>query len=98
MQLFGRLNLLALVIAFVVGLMMTYMIKPPPKVIIKFPSPYNAGKVTYRDNSDTCFMYRSDEVDCKDASVLGVLPQPLLFEDFRAKGLSSMNAPVQMTI
>lgn len=62
---------------------MTYLIKPAPKVIIKFPSPYNVGKIMYRDKSDTCFMYKSEAVECDNQGEGIILHQPLLFEDFR---------------
>lgn len=86
MQLLGRLNLMALVASFAIGIMLTYVIVPTPRVVVKFPSPYNAGRVLYRDKADTCFMYRSDHVECSSADKPGeVLPQPLLLEDFRPK-------------
>lgn len=83
MRLFGRLNLTALVASFAIGILFTYLNTPPPKVIVKFPSPYNAGKVLYRDKADGCYMFKSDVVDCSSDTDLGTtLPQPLLFEGF----------------
>lgn len=79
MRLLGRLNLAALIVSFAIGMLLTYMITPPPKVIVKFPSPYNAGKVLYRDSSDTCFKFKSDTVECDGTATL---PQPLMFEGF----------------
>lgn len=85
MKLLGRLNFLALIISFGVGLLMTYLIKPAPKIIIKFPSPYNVGNVMYRDKSDMCFMYKSEAIACDQEDQKSILPQPLLFEDFRSR-------------
>lgn len=82
MRLLGRLNVSALVISFAVGILYTYLTTPPPRVVVKFPSPYNTGKVLYRDNADACFMFKSDSVDCE-----GAHPQPLLFEEFGKRGL-----------
>lgn len=79
MRLLGRLNATALVISFAIGILYTYLLTPPPRVVVKFPSPYNAGKVLYRDNADACFMFKSDPVECGG----NVAPQPLLFEEFR---------------
>lgn len=92
MQLLGRLNVTALVASFAIGILFTYLVTPPPKVIVKFPSPYNAGKVLYHDKSDTCYMFKSDEVDCSAADIgkLSVLPQPLLFEEFKASAKASI--------
>lgn len=81
MQLLGRLNITALVASFAIGILYTYLVTPPPKVVVKFPSPYNAGKVLYRDKADGCYMFKSDQVEC--SSDTGALPQPLLFEGFR---------------
>lgn len=83
MQLFGRLNFSALVISFAIGILYTYLVTPPPRVVVKFPSPYNAGKVLYRDDADACFMFKSDPVACEVPEPgHAVLPQPLLFEEF----------------
>lgn len=84
MQLLGRLNMRALVVSFAIGILFTYLVTPAPKVIVKFPSPFNAGKVVYRDASDTCYMFKSDAVECAGA----VLPQPLLFEGFNRRTIA----------
>jgi hypothetical protein len=38
-------------------------------VVIKFPSPINAGKVTYRSEGgeDECYRYAADKVSCEGA-------------------------------
>lgn len=95
MQLLGRLHLTALIASFAIGILFTYLMTPPPKVIVKFPSPYNAGKVLYRDKSDTCYMFKSESVDCESKIHGSVLAQPLLFEDFVAQ--SRQLASVQLT-
>lgn len=51
-------------IAFFIGMMITYITAPIPKVIIKYPTPENAGKIIYRDNADVCYKYQAKEVDC----------------------------------
>lgn len=78
MRLLGRLNMSALVASFAIGILFTYLATPAARVVVKFPSPFNAGKVLYRDTSDTCYMFRSDAVECAGS----VVPQPLLFEGF----------------
>ena len=94
MKLLGRLNFTALVVSFAIGILMTYLITPKPKVVVKFPSPYNAGRVTYKDSADTCFVFRSDAVNCDAELPNGeVRPQPLLLEDFRAKRRLQLAAP-----
>lgn len=92
MKLLGRLNVTALVASFAIGILYTYLVTPPPRVIVKFPSPYNAGKVLYRDKSDACYMFKSDTVACEGGHEPGskhaVLPQPLLFEGFKKQSYS----------
>jgi hypothetical protein len=68
--------------ALALGLMYVYMWTPPPQVVVKFPSPYNAGKVIYRDRDHNCVKYRSERVTCPmDQSK--VRPQPIM-EEFRS--------------
>ncbi len=67
-------------VSFAIGLFLVYVFNPPPSVVIKFPSPYNAGKVTYKDKNDTCYTYKANKVACP-ADKAKIKPQPL-FEDF----------------
>ena len=55
-------------LAFAVGLLCCQMLAPEPSVVLKFPSPYNAGLVTYdNDNGDDdCFKYDAEIVECPD--------------------------------
>ena len=67
-------------VSFAIGMLLVYITTPKPDVVLKFPSPYNAGKITYRDKSNSCYRYKADDVSCpKDKSK--ILPQPIL-EDF----------------
>jgi hypothetical protein len=81
MSLFRSIRPLWFFAAFAVGLLMCYVMTPPPEVVVKFPSPYNAGKVVYKDKAQNCFVYNSDEVACpKDRA--HVRPQPVVAELF----------------
>jgi len=64
MSLFSYINPFAFVVAFGAGLLLTYTVVPPPSVVVKFPTPYNAGRVTYRAEDNNCYKYRADEVAC----------------------------------
>ena len=46
------------------GLMMCYILTPPPQIIFKHPTPENASDTIYRDNNDNCYKYEVDEVKC----------------------------------
>lgn len=51
-------------IALCVGLIFTYFTAPEPQVVIKYPTPFNAGKVTYVDQNDVCYKYQMKKVTC----------------------------------
>ena len=63
--------------AFLVGLAFTYILAPPNEVVIKFPSPYNAGKVVYKsdDVKDACYHYDASMVECP-VDKARIKPQP----------------------
>jgi hypothetical protein len=51
-------------IALFIGLFIAYISTPVPDIIIKYPTPQNAGKIVYKDDSDVCYKYKVDEVNC----------------------------------
>lgn len=59
-----KLNIYYFVISLTVGLLFAYLFTPQPEVIIKYPTPENAGKVVYKDVSDVCYKYKANEVSC----------------------------------
>lgn len=61
---FNKLNPLAFVISFLIGLYICYSTLPPKKIIVKHPTPQNANKTIYRDENDNCFKYKADIVSC----------------------------------
>ena len=71
-----KLNPIAFIGACALGLLICYLSKPTPKLVVKFPSPYNAGKITYKDNSDNCFKIDAEEVSCPLDKTL-IKPQPI---------------------
>jgi hypothetical protein len=75
-MLIGNLRPLWFFLSFAVGLLLCYIMQPAPEIVVRFPSPYNAGQVVYRDKAQNCFTYASTEVSCpKDGA--GVRPQPI---------------------
>lgn len=67
-------------LSFAIGIFVVYVITPPPEVVIKFPSPYNVGKVVYKDKANSCYEYTAEKVSCTADKSL-VKPQPIM-EDF----------------
>ena len=47
-MLLGHIRPLWFFAAFAFGLLACYVLQPKPEVVVRFPSPYNAGKVVYR--------------------------------------------------
>jgi hypothetical protein len=76
-----RIHPLYFFIAFAVGLFFCYVTNPKPELVLKFPSPYNAGKIVYHDKANNCYKYSADKVECPADKTL-IKPQPIL-EDFR---------------
>lgn len=63
-----QFHYVAFIVAFLVGLVYVYLNVPKPKVIIKYPTPYNSQKLTYMGLTGECFKFKAEEVDCsKDA-------------------------------
>ena len=56
-------------IGLAVGMLAVYVTTPVPDVVYKYPTPMNAGKVIYQDNSENCYKYKSEEVKCPEKDV-----------------------------
>jgi hypothetical protein len=57
-------NIYCFVGAFIVGLIYTYLTNGKPEIIVKYPTPQNAGHITYRDDAGVCYRYKVKEVKC----------------------------------
>lgn len=80
-----KINLVVFIISFGIGIFFCYIMTPPPELVYKFPTPYNAGQVMYKDKSDTCYKYKAEKVLCPlDKSL--IRPQPIQ-EDFKSRNL-----------
>lgn len=70
----------AFIIAFAIGLFYVYISAPPRHVVVKFPTPYNAGKVIYQDDAETCFKYKAQELQCP-SDKKKILKQPVFVDE-----------------
>lgn len=61
---FDYIDPLYFLIALCIGLFYTYITAPNPQIVIKYPTPFNAGKVTYVDQNDVCYKYQIKKVQC----------------------------------
>ena len=65
-QFSNYINIPAFFIALAIGIFLTYVYAPQKKIIIKWPTPENAGKLIYKDNADSCYKYNAKEIPCPD--------------------------------
>ena len=63
-ELFKKIDPIIFFISFAVGLFMCYITNPKPQIIIKYPTPENAGRIVYKDKANTCYKYEFNEVKC----------------------------------
>ena len=70
-------NPVAFVITFVISLVVVYFMHPTPTIVYRFPTPSNAGKLTYQDNDKNCYKYEANEVKCPSDPNL-ILEHPLI--------------------
>lgn len=61
---FEYIDPLYFLLALGIGLFYTYITAPQPKIVIKYPTPFNAGKVTYIDNNNVCYKYQIKKTTC----------------------------------
>jgi hypothetical protein len=73
-----QLHWFSFILGFSVMMLYNYMILPKPKVMVKFPNPYNAGKIIYHDAVDTCFVFDAIEVEKKKDDGLKIKKQPIM--------------------
>ncbi len=77
---FSKINKTYFFIAFAIGLLIVYTSTPRPEVIVKFPNPYNSGRIVYpsangTDDDTSCYTYQADVVPCpRDASKIKAQP------------------------
>lgn len=69
---------IAFFLSFGLGMLIVYLYAPKPEIIVKFPSPFNSGKIKYRDKHDNCYYIRSEDTACPADKSL-IKPQPLLY-------------------
>tara|TARA_B100001057_G_C22333502_1_gene750482 strand:+ start:185 stop:415 length:231 start_codon:yes stop_codon:yes gene_type:complete len=61
-----KFNTLFFLIGFTLGIIYIYATNPDKKVVVKHPTPQNAGKIVYRDKVNNCYKYRAEEVQCPE--------------------------------
>lgn len=72
----GILHYPTFFLSLTIGIFLVYIICPKKEIVQKFPSPYNAGKIVYKDEkADRCYVYKADKSVCPADKKL-TKPQP----------------------
>lgn len=61
---FDHIDPFYFLVSLCVGLLYTYLSAPTPQVVIKYPTPHNAGKITYVDDAGVCYRYKVEATQC----------------------------------
>ena len=72
---FKFISLKIFLISLAMGLLFVYLSQPTPSIIYVYPTPQNAGNITYKDKADNCFTFQANEIKCPtDRSKLKTIP------------------------
>lgn len=74
MSLLDYIDPFVFLVALCVGLLYTYVSAPPQTVVIKYPTPFNAGKITYVDDAGVCYKYAVKETRCPAKGLIKQIP------------------------
>lgn len=77
MQYLNKIHTLAFLLSFAIGMFFVYTLQPETKIIIRHPTPDNAGKTIYHDKSENCYKYLATEIDCPSDKSL-IMDHPLI--------------------
>jgi hypothetical protein len=65
-MIFKYISFPAFIISFLIGIFMVYLWGPEIKTIVVHPTPENSEKIIYQDKTNTCYIYKSEEISCPD--------------------------------
>ena len=73
-----KFNIFAFIIGFSIGFLYVYLVTPKKKIIVRFPTPHNCGKIVYQDEheSSMCYKYKSEIIECSN-NIGNIKPQPV---------------------
>jgi hypothetical protein len=64
MAIFDFIDPLVFLIALAVGIFFTYIIKEPPRVVFRHPTPQNIETTVFRNQNGTCYKYKIEGLPC----------------------------------
>lgn len=64
------INVKVFLISLIVAFLWVYLFTPSPKVVVQYPTPENAGKITYNDkHNKSCYKYETKKVSCNKTAI-----------------------------
>lgn len=73
---FKYINPKVFLLAFFVGIIIVFVTAPRHDIVYKFPSPDNAGRFVYKDDTTgSCYKYFAKQVECDHTA----MEQPINF-------------------
>lgn len=63
-KLIQLINWPVLFASFLIGLIFVNLTSEPNEKIFVYPTPDNIGKIQYADKAGTCYVYKSEEINC----------------------------------
>lgn len=74
MFILDNIDLRWFLISLFIGLFVVYTTTPNPEVIVKYPTPDNAHNSVFKDDSDNCYKFTTEEVDCNQSNEINEIP------------------------
>ena len=60
------INFPVFLLSLALGILFVYLFQPELNVIYVYPTPDNQNKILYKDKTDNCFTFNTEEVECPD--------------------------------
>ena len=64
-----KFNIIAFLVTFILGILYVYMDTPKERIVIKYPTPYNADKIVYKGLNGDCYKFKVNQVECKENAI-----------------------------
>tara|TARA_Y100000816_G_C25831515_1_gene434875 strand:- start:204 stop:458 length:255 start_codon:yes stop_codon:yes gene_type:complete len=78
-----KINFVYFIISFCIGIAYVYCVTPKPEIVYKFPSPTNLEKIIYKDNSNSCYKYNVENINCDDVENKDTIKSQPVMESFK---------------
>lgn len=66
---FNLIDPIFFLVSFAIGIIYLKVTADKPKIVYKYPTPHNAGKITYVDDAGVCYKYNAIPVTCPPNNV-----------------------------